>query len=127
MHILSRRPDYITNVHTTPADCYRRMKTGYKHYTYRDYKVADSISECAYECERTSYCRSFSFRHGPTTSSDIGNCLLSDKRGFEIRDQDMVLTTTALGNWDIYDLREGGRSGCGGGGGGSGTRIREGE
>ena len=43
-------------------DCFVRMKRGYKHYAYRDNKDVDSVEECADECFRSVYCKTFSFR-----------------------------------------------------------------
>ena len=44
------------------ADCFVRMKRGFKHYAYRDNKEVDSVEECADECFRSAYCKTFSFR-----------------------------------------------------------------
>ena len=44
------------------TDCYNRIRTGYKHYTYRDYKNVRSPLACADQCRITSYCTTFSFR-----------------------------------------------------------------
>mgnify|MGYP000574629614 CR=1 FL=1 len=43
-------------------------------------------------------------RYGPAAdTSDIGNCLLSDKNSFDLSDQDLV--STAAGDWDVYEVR----------------------
>eukprot|EP00095_Tigriopus_kingsejongensis_P011025 maker-scaffold109_size355148-snap-gene-0.17 protein:Tk11025 transcript:maker-scaffold109_size355148-snap-gene-0.17-mRNA-1 annotation:"hypothetical protein DAPPUDRAFT_257231" len=100
-----------TNTQALPVDpeCYARIRTAYKHYTYRDYKTVSSVNQCALECRRTSYCATYSYRYGTTSTSDIGNCLLSDKKSFELTDQDLVSTAAMAGDWDVFDLKTGGR------------------
>jgi hypothetical protein len=44
------------------SDCYTRMKRGYKHYAYRDYKSVPSVEKCSEECFKSAYCKTFSYR-----------------------------------------------------------------
>ncbi|TRY68387.1 hypothetical protein TCAL_01423 [Tigriopus californicus] len=107
-------PSTIINPNTAynpvlDPDCYTRIRTAYKHYTYRDYKTVTSVAQCGLACRQTTYCSTFSYRYGTTSTSDIGNCLLSDKNGFELTDQDLVSTALTAGDWDVFDLKSGGR------------------
>merc|ERR1719319_1996622 len=72
----------------------------HKHYTYRDYRTSSSEGDCGEECRLLSWCQSFSFRSS-STSSDIGNCLLSDSAASALRDPEDIVQDPS---WVVYGL-----------------------
>ena len=48
-------------------ECFERIRTGYKHFTYRNSMSATTVRGCAEECFRNTKgntnCQTFSFRH----------------------------------------------------------------
>ena len=56
------------------------------------------------------HCINLMFMHLRFDSSptDIGNCLLSEKREFELTAGDVVSTSDTTGDWDIYEPSPGG-------------------
>ena len=55
--------------------CFERVRTGYKHFTYRNSMTVSRIEDCAVECKNMINCETFSFRHTsilPSSSSSQG-------------------------------------------------------
>ena len=122
-----------------PGDlCYRVHLPGSRHEptSYQlDYRVA-SKSDCAEECRRTEFCRSFSyqyqFRTRQVSHSRSRNCLLSRHRAQDLSREERDYASDS--DWDLFEFlggrecsREppvvggaGGGVGTGGGGGGNG-------
>ena len=63
--------------------CHKQQCTGYRHYSnsFRDSLRVRDVSECSDRCAETSYCKTFSFRHGVESSLEL-NCLLSSYSNF---------------------------------------------
>ena len=51
------------------------MKNNSKHIKYKASKTSRSVGDCVEECRRRGWCHSVSYTN---SSSDSGNCLLSD-------------------------------------------------
>jgi hypothetical protein len=80
--------------------CYSLFKAGYRHETtsYRESIRVSDKSECAAQCARLTFCRSFSYEYfggGPSSR----NCLLSPEKASSLNFVDMRVES----NWDIYN------------------------
>ena len=78
-------------------DCHRRRRSGHRLYNSltRDSLRVAREADCARECGRAGYCRSFSFKRGGDRNED--NCVLSavdpadiDDRADLIRDNSVM-------------------------------------
>ena len=59
--------------------CFERVRTGYKHFTYRNSMTVSRIEDCAVECKNMVVCETFSFRHTSilTSSSSSQGCVFT--------------------------------------------------
>ena len=80
--------------------CHKQQCTGYRHYSnsFRDSLRVRDVSECSDRCAETSYCKTFSFRHGVESSLEL-NCLLSSYSNFRLDATSDLLTDI---NWNLY-------------------------
>jgi len=82
-------------------ECYQDDRLGMKHHTYRKYKTSSSIESCAGECRGISWCKSFSYSFSPKATAMLGNCLLSDIHGEDLRDPEDLVKDSI---WNIYKV-----------------------
>ena len=80
--------------------CHKQQCTGYRHYSnsFRDSLRVRDVRECSDRCAETSYCKTFSFRHGVESSLEL-NCLLSSYSNFRLDATSDLLTDI---NWNLY-------------------------
>ena len=80
--------------------CHKQQCAGYRHYSnsFRDSLRVRDVSECSDRCAETSYCKTFSFRHGVESSLEL-NCLLSSYSNFRLDATSDLLTDI---NWNLY-------------------------
>ena len=107
-------------------ECYERIRTGYKHFTYRNSLQVTTLEECVAECKKAGNCKTFSFKYRQvrrfkntilsnnfkfrrfteaTRSTKIMNCLLADLATVQLKESDFDRTSSSSdGDWDIFEL-----------------------
>ena len=95
----------------TECPRHRRRNTGHRHYNSltRDSLRVAREADCARECGRAGYCRSFSFRRrdgGRPAGED--NCSLSAVDSADIDDRADLVSDP---DWDVFEY-SGGDGGC---------------
>jgi len=80
--------------------CHKQQCTGYRHYSnsFRDSLRVRDIEECSNRCAATSYCNTFSYKHGVESSLEL-NCLLSSIAIVRLDATRDLLETI---NWNLY-------------------------
>ena len=90
------------------AECprHRRRSPGHRHYnslTRDSLRVAREV-DCARECGRAGYCRSFSFRRRDGGRPGEDNCALSAVDSADIDDRADLVSDA---DWDVFEYSEG--------------------